>query len=102
MGRGVLTTASYEARKYGVRSGMPGQQMILNVSKLVNLLLIYVQLGFIAKKLCPDLILVPINFPRYTENSEKVMNVFRRYDPNLHAAGCDEAYLKSVPIIFFS
>ncbi|KZP22360.1 IMS-domain-containing protein [Athelia psychrophila] len=72
VGRGVLTTASYEARKYGVRSGMP---------------------GFIAKKLCPELILVPINFHRYTENSDKVMDVFRRYDPNLCAAGCDEAYL---------
>lgn len=54
VGRGVLTTASYEARKYGVRSGMA---------------------GFVAKKLCPDLIFVPINPARYNENSEKVMNV---------------------------
>ncbi|KAF7968926.1 hypothetical protein HWV62_28868 [Athelia sp. TMB] len=36
---------------------------------------------------------MPINFHLYQENSEKVMNVFRRYDPNLHVAGCDEAYL---------
>lgn len=86
----MLTTASYEARKFGVRSGMPGtyahypQRPSLNISGS----------GFIAKKLCPSLIFVPINFARYIENSEKVMNVFRRYDPTLHAAGCDEAYLK--------
>ncbi|KIK09973.1 hypothetical protein K443DRAFT_82259 [Laccaria amethystina LaAM-08-1] len=72
VGRGVLTTASYEARKYGVRSGMP---------------------GFIAKKLCPDLILVSNNFSRYAEMSAKVMNVFRRYDSNMCPAGSDEAYL---------
>lgn len=72
VGRGVLTTASYEARKYGVRSGMP---------------------SFIAKKLCPDLILVENHFHRYMELSKKVMNIFRRYDPSMCAAGCDEGYL---------
>ncbi|KAF9813638.1 hypothetical protein IEO21_05470 [Rhodonia placenta] len=64
--------ASYEARKYGVRSGMP---------------------SFIAKKLCPDLILVENHFHRYMELSKKVMNIFRRYDPSMCAAGCDEGYL---------
>ncbi|KAG6920254.1 hypothetical protein DXG01_005023 [Tephrocybe rancida] len=72
VGHGVLSTASYEARKYGVRSGMP---------------------GFIAKKLCPELIFVPLHFSRYMDMSDAVMSVFRRYDPNLLAAGCDEAYL---------
>ncbi|KAG7446342.1 DNA/RNA polymerase [Guyanagaster necrorhizus] len=72
VGHGVLTTASYEARRYGVRSGMP---------------------GFIAKKLCPELILVKINFTRYNEMSRKVMDIFERYDPNMCAAGCDEGYL---------
>ncbi|KAK0455046.1 DNA/RNA polymerase [Armillaria borealis] len=72
VGHGVLTTASYEARKYGVRSGMP---------------------GFIAKKLCPELILVKLNFTRYSEMSRKVMVIFERYDPNMCAAGCDEGYL---------
>ncbi|PBK73871.1 DNA/RNA polymerase [Armillaria solidipes] len=72
VGHGVLTTASYEARKYGVRSGMP---------------------GFIAKKLCPELILVKLNFTRYSEMSRKVMDIFERYDPNMCAAGCDEGYL---------
>ncbi|KAK0212904.1 DNA/RNA polymerase [Desarmillaria ectypa] len=72
VGHGVLTTASYEARKHGVRSGMP---------------------GFIAKKLCPELILVKINFTRYNEMSRKVMDIFERYDPNMCPAGCDEGYL---------
>ncbi|KAF8495871.1 IMS-domain-containing protein [Gautieria morchelliformis] len=72
VGKGVLTTASYEARLYGVRSGMA---------------------GFIARKLCPQLILVPIRPERYGEMSSKVMDVFKRYDANMLAAGTDEAYL---------
>ncbi|KAF9051079.1 IMS-domain-containing protein [Hymenopellis radicata] len=72
VGYGVLTTASYDARKFGVRSGMP---------------------GFIAKKLCPDLIFVSNNFSRYGDMSKKVMAIFERYDPNMCAAGCDEGYL---------
>uniref|UniRef100_D8Q961 DNA polymerase kappa n=1 Tax=Schizophyllum commune (strain H4-8 / FGSC 9210) TaxID=578458 RepID=D8Q961_SCHCM len=71
-GMGVLTTASYEARQYGVRSGMP---------------------TFIAKKLCPDLILVKINHERYSEKSKQVMDIFRRYDPTMCPASCDEGYL---------
>lgn len=51
-------------------------------------------LAFIAKKLCPDLILVENHFHRYMELSKKVMNIFRRYDPSMCAAGCDEGYLK--------
>lgn len=43
-GNHMLTTASYEARKYGVRSAMP---------------------GFIAKQLCPELIIVPTHFDKY-------------------------------------
>jgi DNA polymerase kappa len=44
VGHGVLTTSNYEARKYGVRSAMP---------------------SYIAKKLCPQLILLPLNFDKY-------------------------------------
>jgi DNA polymerase kappa len=44
VGQGVLTTSNYEARKYGVRSAMP---------------------SYIAKKLCPQLILLPLNFDKY-------------------------------------
>ena len=45
-GIGMLSTSNYEARKYGVRSAMP---------------------GFIAKELCPDLIIVPHNFEKYKQ-----------------------------------
>ncbi|KIK67147.1 hypothetical protein GYMLUDRAFT_37190 [Collybiopsis luxurians FD-317 M1] len=72
VGKGVLTTASYEARKFGVRSGMA---------------------AFVAKKLCPELILLPIHPERYSNMSKKVMAIFTRYDPDMLAAGCDEGYL---------
>ncbi|KAF5351766.1 hypothetical protein D9756_007614 [Leucocoprinus leucothites] len=72
VGRGVLTTASYEARKYGVRSGMA---------------------GFVAKKLCPDLIFVSNHFSKYMEISNQIMSIFKRYDPTMFPAGCDEGYL---------
>lgn len=56
---GVLSTSSYEARKFGVRSAMP---------------------TFIAKKLCPDLILVPSNYKRYEELSNLAAEkVFSKY-----------------------
>jgi nucleotidyltransferase/DNA polymerase involved in DNA repair len=54
------------------------------------------RLGFVAKKLCPELILVPIRFERYSEISKKVMAIFQDYDPNMLAASCDEGYLKYV------
>ena len=50
--------------------------------------------AFIAKKLCPELVLVPIHFEKYTERSSVIMTILRRYDPGMYAAGCDEAYLK--------
>ncbi|KAI0690534.1 hypothetical protein BC835DRAFT_1307867 [Cytidiella melzeri] len=72
VGHGVVSTASYEARKRGVRSGMA---------------------EFIAKKLCPELIVVSTHFPRYMDLSKSVMNIFRRYDPSMQPGGCDEGYL---------
>ncbi|KAL5485240.1 hypothetical protein ACEPAI_7882 [Sanghuangporus weigelae] len=72
VGLGVVTTGSYEARKYGVRAG---------------------QAEYIAKRLCPELILVPVDYKRVGIVSEKVMDICRQYDPNLYIAGCDEAYL---------
>ncbi|KAI0355704.1 DNA/RNA polymerase [Trametes cingulata] len=72
VGQGVISTASYEARKFGVRSGMA---------------------TFVAKKLCPELIVISSHFARYSEMSDKVMSIFRRYDPTMCAAGCDEGYL---------
>ncbi|KAF8513145.1 IMS-domain-containing protein [Hysterangium stoloniferum] len=72
VGKGVLCTASYDARTVGVRSGMP---------------------GFIAKKLCPHIILLPLRMDRYCEMSSKVMHVFRQFDPTMASGGIDEAYL---------
>ncbi|KAJ1690189.1 hypothetical protein LUZ63_014344 [Rhynchospora breviuscula] len=71
-GMSMICTASYEARKFGVRAAMP---------------------GFIARKLCPHLIFVPTNFDKYTHFSELTRKVFRRYDPNFIATSLDEAYL---------
>jgi DNA polymerase IV len=70
--RGVTTTASYEARVFGVRSAMPGWQ---------------------AKKLCPDLIFVPIRFDAYREASTKIRAIFRRYTDLIEPLSLDEAYL---------
>jgi DNA polymerase kappa len=52
--------------------------------------------GFVAAKLCPQLIFVPNVFSRYADMSQRVMAVFRRYDPHMLVAGCDEGYLKCV------
>ncbi|KAI9639378.1 uncharacterized protein MKK02DRAFT_35023 [Dioszegia hungarica] len=62
----------YEARKFGCRSGMA---------------------GFIAKKLCPHIILVPLNFDRYIAASKSVREVLLQYDENLMMASLDEGYL---------
>jgi DNA polymerase kappa len=58
----MLTTASYEARKFGVRSAMP---------------------GFIAKQLCPELVFVRPNFKKYKESSDQTRGVMAEYDPNV-------------------
>ncbi|KAK0408420.1 hypothetical protein QR680_003944 [Steinernema hermaphroditum] len=68
----MLCTSNYIARKYGVRAAMP---------------------GFIAKKLCPQLKIVPTNFKKYTYVSGIVQGIFRQYDPNLRMASLDEAYM---------
>ncbi|CAJ2651041.1 DNA polymerase kappa isoform X3 [Trifolium pratense] len=68
----MISTANYEARKFGVRSAMP---------------------GFIARKLCPELIFVPVDFNKYNHYSDLTRKVFQRYDPNFIAGSLDEAYL---------
>ncbi|KAH6620002.1 DNA-directed polymeras-like protein kappa [Boeremia exigua] len=72
VGKGVLTTCNYHARKFGCRSGMA---------------------GFVAMKLCPQLICVPMNFPKYMAKAEEVRAVLALYDANFESASCDEAYL---------
>ncbi|KAI3431033.1 DNA polymerase kappa [Psidium guajava] len=71
-GLSMISTANYEARRFGVRAAMP---------------------GFIARKLCPELIFVPVDFEKYTYYSDLTRKVFQTYDPNFIAASLDEAYL---------
>ncbi|KAA8545772.1 hypothetical protein F0562_020777 [Nyssa sinensis] len=68
----MISTANYEARRFGVRAAMP---------------------GFIARKLCPELIFVPVDFKKYIYYSDLTRKVFQKYDPNFLAASLDEAYL---------
>uniref|UniRef100_A0A8C7FHD7 DNA polymerase kappa n=1 Tax=Oncorhynchus kisutch TaxID=8019 RepID=A0A8C7FHD7_ONCKI len=68
----MLSTSNYHARKFGVRAAMP---------------------GFIAKKLCPNLVIVPTNFDKYRVVSAEVREVFADYDPHFLPMSLDEAYL---------
>ena len=70
--RGVVSAASYEARKFGVRSAMP---------------------IFQAKKRCPEGIFVPVRMRRYKEMSNQVMEILERYSPTVEQVSIDEAYL---------
>lgn len=72
VGMGVLTTCNYVARKFGCRSGMA---------------------GFVADKLCPDLIHLPLNFDKYTAKAKEVRAVLAQYDPRFESSSIDEAYL---------
>jgi DNA polymerase kappa len=49
--------------------------------------------GFVAMKLCPQLICLPLNFSKYMAKAEEVREVLRQYDPSFESASCDEAYL---------
>ncbi|GAA4801299.1 DNA polymerase IV [Litoribaculum gwangyangense] len=70
--RGVISAASYEARKFGVKSAMAGN---------------------LASKLCPDLIFVKPRFDRYTEISKKIRRIFHEYTDLVEPLSLDEAYL---------
>ncbi|MFT5215814.1 MAG: DNA polymerase-4 [Glaciecola sp.] len=70
--RGVISAASYEARKYGVKSAMSGN---------------------LAIKLCPELVFVKPNFERYTEISKKIRKIFYDYTDLVEPLSLDEAYL---------
>ena len=71
-GEKMISTANYIARQYGVRSAMP---------------------GFIAKKLCPNLVFVHHDGKKYSEASKIFMKVIEEYDPEYESMGCDEANL---------
>jgi DNA polymerase-4 len=70
--RGVLTTANYEARKYGCRSAMP---------------------VFKALEACPQLVLVPVRFDLYRSVSARIRAIFGRFTPLIEPLSLDEAYL---------
>ncbi|WP_299098353.1 DNA polymerase IV [uncultured Winogradskyella sp.] len=70
--RGVISAASYEARKFGVKSAMSGR---------------------LAIKLCPDLIFVKTDFARYTEISKQIRKIFLDYTDLVEPLSLDEAYL---------
>ena len=71
-GRGVVATASYEARKFGVKSAMS---------------------SFKAMQLCPDIIFVKPRFEVYKEVSIAIREIFHRYTDLIEPLSLDEAYL---------
>lgn len=70
--RSVVCAASYEARKFGVRSAMPALR---------------------AERLCPDAVFVPPDFPRYRAVSRQVREIFARHTDLIEPLSLDEAYL---------
>jgi DNA polymerase-4 len=70
--RGVVAAASYEARKYGVRSAMP---------------------SVTAKRRCADLVFVPPRFDVYRQVSNQIRAIFHDYTPHVEPLSLDEAYL---------
>lgn len=70
--RGVVAAASYEARKYGVRSAMP---------------------GFEARRRCPDGVFLPSDMEHYAAVSAEVHGVFERFTPDIEPLALDEAFL---------
>lgn len=71
-GRGVVSTCSYEARKYGVRSAMPMKK---------------------ALELCPHAVVLRGNMARYKEVSNQVRQIFESFTPDIEFISIDEAYL---------
>ncbi len=72
LSRSVVTSATYEARPYGIRAGMSTQE---------------------AKRRCPQLILVAGNHSKYTETSARIFAILKKYTPRVEVASIDEAYL---------
>lgn len=71
-GRGIVTTASYEARRFGVKSGMPAGE---------------------AFRLCPQAIFLKPDGAKYVHASEQVLDVLREYTDRVEPVSIDEAYL---------
>lgn len=78
--RGVVLTASYEARPFGVGSGMPVAE---------------------ARRRCPDALMVEPNFERYQHVSEQIMDIFADFSPSVEAISLDEAFLDMTGAMHF-
>ena len=70
--RGVVSAASYEARKFGVHSAMPMSQAI---------------------RLCPDAVVLPVRMKRYVELSKEIQIIFQQFTPQIEPISLDEAFL---------
>ncbi|PKB79387.1 MAG: hypothetical protein BZY88_13585 [SAR202 cluster bacterium Io17-Chloro-G9] len=77
-GRGVVATASYEARVFGVHSAMPMRSAV---------------------RLCPHGVVVHPRFDRYREFSNKIMDIFRSFTPLVEPLSMDEAYLDITSVV---
>jgi DNA polymerase IV (DinB-like DNA polymerase) len=75
-GRGVVSTCNYEARKYGIKSGMP-------ITK--------------AWRLCPDAVFLPVNIPLYLQVSNRIMKILNSYADKFESWSIDEAFLDVSP-----
>lgn len=75
-GRGVVSTASYAARRFGVHSAMPLRE---------------------ALRLCPQVVVVPVRHEVYAEYSHRVMSLAREYSPLVEQVSIDEAYIEIPP-----
>ncbi len=70
--RGVVSTASYEARRFGIHSAMPLRT---------------------AHRLCPQAVFLPVDYEEYSRVSERVKRVLREFSPVMEDVGIDEAFL---------
>ena len=70
--RGVITTCNYVARNFGIKSAMP---------------------SVVAKRLCPELIFLPVNMDKYRRVSEEIHGIFKCYTKIIEPISLDEAYL---------
>ncbi|MGB5551240.1 MAG: DNA polymerase IV [Thermoanaerobaculia bacterium] len=71
-GRGVVAAASYEARRFGIRSALPAARAV---------------------RLCPQAIFIRPDFNRYREESQYIVEIFRDFTPVVQKVSIDEAYL---------
>ncbi|MEM7480694.1 MAG: DNA polymerase IV [Acidobacteriota bacterium] len=71
-GRGVVAAASYEIRRFGVRSAMPAARAV---------------------RLCPQAVFIRPDFPRYRAESQQVFEILRQFTPLVQAVSIDEAFL---------